>query len=87
MNPFEIVCSLTGDRAEAETADAALTAAAQLCRDHQDAVGTQGALKAARADHLHHGERHLCRDPDSVRPARPYDGARWRRWPSNLSRQ
>jgi hypothetical protein len=46
---FEAIVALTGDRAHAETAEAALVAADALCRDHQNHVGTHGALRAARA--------------------------------------
>lgn len=46
--PFEIICTASGDRAEAETAEAALVAADTLARDSLDGISAQGALRAAR---------------------------------------
>ena len=45
---FEIICHLTGDRAYADTDDAALRAAAQLVDDAFDGMPVQGRDKAAR---------------------------------------
>lgn len=45
---FEIRCHLTGDRAYADDADAALRAAAQLVDDAFDGMPTQGRSRAAR---------------------------------------
>jgi hypothetical protein len=46
-NPFKIICVRSGDRAEAETAEAALVAADTLARDACD-TGGQGSLRATR---------------------------------------
>lgn len=45
---YEILCKLTGDRAEADTDDAALIAAWELVEDAHRAVPAQGRLEAAR---------------------------------------
>lgn len=45
---YEIICGLTGDVAEADDADGALRAAAQLADDAFDALSIQGRYKAAR---------------------------------------
>lgn len=45
---YEILCKLTGDRAEATSDDDALAAAAQLVRDAFDGMPVQGRDRAAR---------------------------------------